>query len=282
MEALFEQIKGNDSVFLREEYVADSVIFHAIESARIAKDYVLYSDHKDVIMLFSANKDVKKVWIWTSSVVREDTQKIINICRFLKKQGIDKPEIYMKEEISDSMSDLYAVASGELNYEVRDEYSLQIFSTNTSPQKAELSDSEKIVKLDMSKDSDRQLLTDFYRSLSEEFRWTAKFDRKINEYFALEHYALIKDGKIISNAAVGSPTEVYLRVKSVATVTDMRNQGCAHKVLSYVTEQILASGKSPILYAHVGNKAAMALWAKNNYKSYGKLSLLKVGRGVRA
>lgn len=282
MEALFEQIKGNDSVFSQEEYKADSIVFHAIESARIAEGYVLYSDHKDVIMLFSANKEVKKVWIWTSSVVREDTQKIINICRFLKNQGIDKPEIYMKKEISDSMSDLYAVASGELNYEVRDEYSLQIFSTDSAFSKVELSAGEKIVKLDMSKDSNRRLLTNFYRSLAEEFRWTTKFDRKINEYFALEHYALIKDGRIISNAVVGSPTEVYLRVKSIATVADMRKQGYAHKVLSYVTKEILSKGKAPILYAHIGNKAAMALWTKNNYKSYGKLSLLKVGSGVRA
>ncbi|MGN0537981.1 MAG: GNAT family N-acetyltransferase [Acutalibacteraceae bacterium] len=277
MELLFDKIDGNDKVFSQQEYISDAVVFHAIESARIAEGYALFSDHKDVIMLFTAKKDSKRVWIWTSSAVREETKKIIDICRFLKKQGIDKPEIYIKEEIADSMSDLYAVASGELNYEVRDEYSLQIFGLDTAPKQAELSADEKIVKLDMSKESDRQLLTDFYRSLSEEFRWTTKFDRKLNEYFALEHYALIKDGRIVSNAVVGSPTAVYLRVKSIATLSELRNQGYAYKVLAYVSDKILSSGKSPILYAHVGNKAAMALWAKSNYKPYGKLSLLKVG-----
>ncbi len=277
MDVLFDKIKGNDSVFSQEEYISDSVVFHAIESARMSENYILYSDHKDIIILLSARMGSHKVWIWTSSVVCDDMQKIINICRFLKKQGLDKPEIYIKNEIAGSMSDLYAVASGELNYEVRDEYSLQIFGLDTVPKQAELSENEKIVKLDTSSESDRKLLKDFYLSLAEEFRWTLKFDRKLDEYLALDHYALIKDGRIVSNAVVGSPTAVYLRVKSIATLAELRNQGYAYKVLVYVSQKILDSGKSPILYAHVGNKAAMALWSKTNYKPYGKLSLLKVG-----
>ena len=277
MEILFDKINEKDTVFEQEEYKQDSVVFHAIESARFALGYYsIFSDHKDVIIMFSAKKGSKKVWIWTSSAVCDDTQKIINICRFLNKQDIPKPEIYIKEEISASMSDLYAVASGELNYEIQDEYSLRIFGLKDGSE-ATLQDGDKIVELDTFNEENRRLLTDFYRSLSDEFHWTHKFDRKLREYFDLQHFALINNGEIISNAAVGGATDRFLRIKSLATLEDLRNRGFAFKVLQYTSAKILESGKRPILYSHIGNKPAMALWSKAGYSPIGKLCLLKVG-----
>lgn len=275
MKILFDKIKSNDSVFLQPEYLQDSVLFNAIESAKGMTGFSVFSDHKDVILLLPP-KGSKKVWVWTSSAVRENTQKMIDICRFLKNQNIPKAEIYLKQEISAFMSDLYALASSEIYYDVKDEYSLRIFGLDALPESVALSSDEKIVTLNMSDEGDKKLLKDFYSSLSKEFGWTLKFDRKINEYFTLKHFALIKEGKIISNAAIGSATERFLRVKSIATLQDMRNQGYAFKVLRHTSAQILEEGKEPILYAHVGNKSAMALWSKSGYTSRGKLSLLKV------
>ena len=60
----FDKISGNDAIFKNPEYIADSIIFNAIESARNDEGYELYSDHKNVII--STPKKGNRVWIWTS------------------------------------------------------------------------------------------------------------------------------------------------------------------------------------------------------------------------
>ena len=46
----FDRISGDDEIFRNPEYIADSIIFNSIESARNDESYELYSDHKNVII----------------------------------------------------------------------------------------------------------------------------------------------------------------------------------------------------------------------------------------
>ena len=103
----FDKISGNDAIFKNPEYIADSIIFNAIESARNDESYELYSDHKNVII--STAKKGSRVWIWTSSMIKNDTSKLIDICRFLCDCNIPKVEIYVKQDVSGNLSDLYAL-----------------------------------------------------------------------------------------------------------------------------------------------------------------------------
>ena len=83
MAAKFDKITGSDEIFNNPEYIADSLIFNSIESARNEDTHNMYSDHKNVII--STQKTGHKVWIWTSSAIKDDIDMLISICRFLSE-----------------------------------------------------------------------------------------------------------------------------------------------------------------------------------------------------
>lgn len=271
----FDKISGVDTIFKNPEYISDSIIFNSIESARNEHNYNLYSDHKSVIILTS--KTSHKVWIWTSSSIKDDTNKLIDICRFLRDQKIPKAEIYVKQDVSSNLSDLYALTSLDINYVVKDEFSLAVFTyegeeiKNTEPES-----DEKIILIDKNNPEHVALVTDFYKSLCEEFRWTDKFDRKVGEYLNMELYGLVKNGKMIANTAIGSRTENYIRIKSVAVLADERQKGYGYKMTVFAVNKIKERGLTPMLYTHIGNRSAMALWKKSGFKQKDKLYLIKV------
>ena len=178
----FDKISGNDAIFKNPEYIADSIIFNAIESARNDESYELYSDHKNVII--STAKKGSRVWIWTSSMIKNDTSKLIDICRFLRDCNIPKVEIYVKQDVSGNLSDLYALASLDLDYVVKDEFSLAVF-TQKKKDKADmpaLTDGEEIIKINRENPEHKKLITEFYEQCKDEFRWNGgKFERKVDE-----------------------------------------------------------------------------------------------------
>lgn len=271
----FDKISSADAIFSNPEYIADSIIFNSIESARNEHNYTLYSDHKNVII--STSKKGHKVWIWTSSSIKDDTTGLIDICRFLRDCNIPQAEIYLKQDVAGNFSDLYALTTLELNYNVKDEFSLAVFTyTGEKIENISVADDEKIIFIDKNNPEHIALITEFYKSLSSEFRWTNKFERKLNEYLDMELYSLVKNGKIIAAAAVGGRTENYLRLKSVAVLADWRQKGYGYIMTVYALNKIKALDLTPVLYTHVGNKAAMALWAKCGLKQKDRLYLLKI------
>ena len=272
----FDKISGNDAIFKNPEYIADSIIFNAIESARNDESYELYSDHKNVII--STSKKGSRVWIWTSSAIRNDTSKLIDICRFLRDCNIPKVEIYVKQDVSGNLSDLYALASLDLDYVVKDEFSLAVF-TQKSRDKSdiELGEGEEIIHVDKNNPEHKKLITEFYGQCKDEFRWHGeKFDRKVEEYLNMELYALVKNKKAVSVAVIGSTTEDYIRIKSIAVLKPERRKGFGTKICTFVSNAIKDKGHTPMLYSHVGNKSAMALWSKTGFKLNDKLYLLKI------
>lgn len=271
-----DKITGTDEIFKNPEYLADSVIFNAIESARQEEGYDLYSDHRNVII--STSQKGHRVWIWTASAIKNDTAKLIDICRFLRDCHIPKAEIYVKQDVSGNLSDLYALTSLDLDYVVKDEFSLAVF-TQKSMAKAEMpaaKDGETILHVDRRNPEHVRMVRDFYEQCREEFGWQEKFDRKVEEYLAMELYALVKDGKIMALAAIGSKTDEYMRIKSLAVLKHERRKGYGTKMCTFVSNVIKDSGHLPILYSHVGNAPAMALWNKTGFKLNNKLYLLKI------
>ena len=277
MATKFEKIAGNDSIFNNKEYIADSIIFNSIESARSAFDCKIYSDHKNVIILFANNSP--RIWLWTSDTIKDDTNKLIDICRFLRDSNVPKAEIYLKDEVAGTFSDLYALTTLEINYSVKDEFSLAVYTYNKKNQEIEIPElekDEKIIKVDKDNEAHKKLVTDFYMQLKDEFRWNDKFERKVNEYLQMEFYALVKDGRMIANAVIGGKTEQYLRIKSIAVLSDERCKGFGYKMCLFALNKIRERNLTPILYTHVGNKSAVALWGKSGFSVKEKLYLLKI------
>ncbi len=272
----FDRISGNDEIFRNPEYIADSIIFNSIESARNDESYELYSDHKNVII--STAKKGNRVWIWTSSNIKNDTAKLIDICRFLRDRKIPKAEIYVKQDVSSNLSDLYALASLDLDYVVKDEFSLAVF-TQKKKEKSEmpaLGDDEQIIRINKENPEHIKLIRDFYEQCRDEFRWNEKFERKVEEYLNTELYALVKNKRAVAVASVGSTTDDYIRIKSVAVLKTERNKGFGTKMCTFVSNIIKDRGHTPMLYSHVGNPSAMALWNKTGFKLNDKLYLLKI------
>lgn len=278
MATKFEKIAGNDEIFSNKEYIADSIIFNSIESARTAPDCKIFSDHKNVIILFANNSP--RIWLWTSDAIKDDTNKLIDICRFLRDCNIPKAEIYLKEEVSGSFSDLYALTTLEINYSVKDEFSLAVYTytgKNTEEKtRSLLSEDEEIIRIDKNNEKHKKLVVDFYSQLKDEFRWNDKFERKVNEYLDMEFYALVKSGKMIANAVIGGKTDRYLRIKSIAVLENERCKGFGYKMCLFALDKIRERDLTPILYTHVGNKSAVALWSKSGFSLKEKLYLLKI------
>ena len=274
----FERISGNDDIFNHKEYVSDSLIFNAIESDRNDEEYSIFSDHKNVIIMTSPKGP--RVWLWTSSAIKDDTNKLIDISRFIRDQKIKGAEIYLKQDVSGNFSDLYALTTLEINYTVKDEFSLAVYTYNNEPVEGadnkEPDKGEKIIRIDKDNENDVKLLKDFYTKLKDEFRWHEKFDRKINEYLNAELYALVKDGEIIADAVIGGGTDDYMRIKSVAVLADKRRCGFGYKICSYAVNRIKDRSLTPVLYTHIGNVSAVALWSKVGFRMKDKLYLLKI------
>ncbi len=276
MAAKFEQIAGNDEIFNNKEYQADAIIFNTIESARTTQNHKIYSDHKNVIILFSNNSP--RIWLWTSDAIKDDTNKLIDICRFLRDSNVPKAEIYLKEEVSSVFSDLYALTTLEINYSVKDEFSLAVYIHSCKGEAVHpaLDNDEEIIHIDKNNETHRKLVFEFYKQLENEFNWTGKLERKVNEYLNMDFFALVKNGKMIANAVIGGQTEQYLRIKSVAVLADERRKGYGYKMCLFALDKIREKGLTPILYTHVGNKSAVALWNKSGFNVKEKLYLLKI------
>ena len=86
----------------------------------------------------------------------------------------------------------------------------------------------------------------------------------------------MKNKKAVAVAAIGSTTEDYIRIKSIAVLKSERNKGFGTKICAFVANTIKDRGHTPMLYSHVGNKSAMALWNKTGFKLNDKLYLLKI------
>ena len=141
----------------------------------------------------------------------------------------------------------------------------------------ELGSGEEIIHIDKNKPEHKKMITEFYEQCKEEFRWNdGKFDRKVEELLNLEMYALVKDKKAVAVAAIGSTTEDYIRIKSIAVLKPERQKGFGTKICTFVSNTIKDKGHTPMLYSHVGNKSAMALWSKTGFKLNNKLYLLKI------
>lgn len=272
METIFEKINGDDEIFKNPEYISDSIIFNAIESARGDDSFNIFTDHKNVII--STPKNGNRVWIWTSSSIKSDTSKLVSICRFLRDCNIPKVEIYVKQDISGNLSDLYAITSLDLDYVVKDEFSLAVF-TYQGDKKTD-TDSKGIIRIDKDDPEHLKLINGFYSACKDEFRWNDRFERKVNEYLNMELYAYVENGRILAIGAIGSHTQHYIRITSIAVLKEERRRGLGYKMCSFIVDRILENGKTPMLYAHIGNAAGMALWKKTGFKLRDKLYLLKI------
>ena len=272
MATTFERISRDDEIFNGAEYKNDALLFNYIESARFTDEPDIYSDHKNSVILLP--KEGSRVWIWTSSAIKTDTSRLIDICRFVRDSKIVKPEIYLKHEVSDNFSDLYAIATSEYGYVVKDELSLAALVYDGEHFEAD-DDNVAIIHVDKNNPEHVRLVNGFYQACCDEFHWHDKLDRKIREYLDMQLYAYVKDGRMLANTVIGGHTDDYIRIKSVAVLAGERHKGIGYKMCRYIINRITSCDKKPVLYTHTKNAAAMGLFKKAGFRIHDKIYLIK-------
>ena len=113
-----------------------------------------------------------------------------------------------------------------------------------------------------------QLIVEFLsEAMCEKSTWGEKIQRILQE---IRYFALIRaDGKIVSIARVYECGNGLCRVSDVYTKPSYRNKGYARKLVTYLTEQIVASGDMACLHVDQHNPVSNHLYQTIGYK-YGE------------
>lgn len=269
MSDIIKKISSDDIVFESKGYIEDKLAFNYIEGARTIDSAELFSDSKRVVICHKP--DHNGVWIWTANDVYDDKNLVIEIAKTIKDFHIEKPEFFTKPEIAQIFSDIYALVSNNLDYHIRDEFSLGVYKYNGIDHKV---DENSAVLLYNKKYS--QNLLDFYRSLSDEFSWESGRAEKMYEQISkLNTYMLLKNSEIISICAIAKANDEYSFISSVATKKNYRNCGYGSLVTSFASIETIKKGKKLMIYANKGNEAANKTFKKAGFILVDEIHLIK-------
>lgn len=84
-------------------------------------------------------------------------------------------------------------------------------------------------------------------------------------FFMGNYYGIFKDNKLVSITGQRMQNDEFIEVSAVVTHPDYTKRGLAKQLVSYVTKEIIATGKHPILHATRINPA-LKLYEKLGYK----------------
>lgn len=262
-------ITADNAIFSSDAYLNDKVTFNYIETSKQLNSTQLYSDGKYAVICRKDNH--KNIWIWTNDEIQNDVDFIMEIAKTVKDFGITKPEFFTKPNIAQVFSDMYALVSNDLDYQIKDEFSLGAYKyvysdTNTD-------DSITVQKYNK---KHYDALLDFYKNLSDEFCWEA--DRAKNMVDLCEKistFVLFKNGDIISVCAISDNQGKFCAVRSVATKQTERNKGYGTLVTSIASASLSKKDKTIMVYANKGNESAISTFKKSGFHLVGNIHLIK-------
>lgn len=266
---IFNQIDKDDSIFSSPSYDSDRLIFNYIEGARRSGNAEIFSDGKYAIIC--RKKGHCNIWIWTCSDKSDDIDLIIETAKKVCELNIEKPEIFIRPEVAQKFSDMYALLSKDLDYQIKDEFSLGVYLYTYK--ETELSDDVSIAKYEKKYND---ALYDFYSKLKNEFNWHDDYIKKtLKKYTEMNTFMLLKNNVILSVVVIGNSDGKFAGVRSVATLPEYRKKGYATALISMASNVISKDGVSVMLYSNKGNKSAAAVWKKAGFKYLGDIHLIK-------
>lgn len=263
----FQKIDRTHPIFDSLKYTKDRLLFNYIEGARRFDDNELYTDGELAVICRKHNHS--SVWIWTSINASDDVDLLIAIAEKITSFNIDQPEIFIRSEIAERFSDIFALVTKQLDYQPNDTYSLgaYVYKSNT------YQDTDAVVEK-MTSENQREIIESFYSDLQNEFRWNdEKKKHFINEYSIMEGYVLKINDQPVSVAIIDAGSGKTADIRSLATLKDYRNKGYATALTSFIVK----SGNGDIMvYSNKGNKAAAKVWQKVGFVPIGEITLIIV------
>ncbi|MBQ8538534.1 MAG: GNAT family N-acetyltransferase [Ruminococcus sp.] len=263
------RISANDDIFERPDFLEDRLVFNYIDNARQDESTEFYSDEKHVIVC--RKKDNKSVWIWTDNETSTNVDIVANIAKVVKEFNVQGLEFFTKPQIAQIFSDMYALVSNELDYQVKSEYSLgtYVFSPKSTLQ------NDDITVLKYNKKFFDKLLG-FYMELKDEFHWSEeKAERMVKKFTKLNVYLLLKNSEIISVCVISNDTDNCSSIRSVATKQSQRNNGYGTLVTNISSVMHQKADTTLMLYANNGNRSAVSTFKKAGFELIGNVHLIK-------
>ena len=262
-------ITADNEIFSSEAYLNDKLTFNYIETSKQYENTQLYSDSKRVIICRKYNH--QNVWIWTDNELPNDMDFVIEIAKVVKDFGIAKPDFFTKPNIAQAFSDMYAIVSNDLDYQIKDEFSLGAYKYVGSD--VTVDDCLTVQKYHK---KFFDTLLDFYNDLADEFCWENNRAKKMVELCEKSStYVLLKNGDIISVCSISDKQGEFCSVRSVATKKSERNKGYGTLVTSFASASISKKGKIIMVYTNKGNKGASNTFKKAGYQLVGDIHLIK-------
>lgn len=263
------RIHSTDDVFKSQDFLNNKLSFNYIDGARKSDETELFSDKKRVIIC--RKKDNKSVWIWTDDDVCDDIDTVIAIANKVREFDVPNLEFYTKPNLAKVFSDMYALVSSDLDYQIKNEFSLGAF---------------KFIGKDINENTDVTVLKynkkyseafyNFYDSLKNEFNWSnEKLKETVAKFSTFNSYLLLKNSEIISVCVIRNDSDDYSSIRSVATKKEYRNQGFATIVTNTACKQETKHGKQIMLYANKGNQSAVSTFKKAGFELKGEVHLIK-------
>ena len=263
------KISADDEVFQNSEYLNDRLIFNYIDGARQSDKAEFYSDRKRVIIC--RKKDSKSVWIWTDDDVYNDIDAVITIAKAIREFGTSGLEFFTKPNLTQIFSDMYALISSDLDYQVKSEFSLGAYRFSGR----KLPDDNSVTVLKYNKKFSDALLK-FYMELKDEFHWSEeKVNSTVKKFTTYNTYLLLKNSQIMSVCVIRNDSDKLSSIRSVATKQSERNKGYATIITNSSSLIHSKNGTSVMLYTNDGNKSAVTTFKKAGYELIGKVHLIK-------
>lgn len=263
------RISANDYIFENPGFVEDRLVFNYIDNARQIDSTEFFSDNKHVIIC--RKKDNNSVWIWTDNETSSNVEIVANIAKTVREFNTQGLEFYTKPQVAQIFSDMYALASNELDYQVKSEYSLgaYVFAPKVSLK------SDDITVLKYNKKFFDKLLS-FYTQLKDEFHWSEeKVESMVKKFEKLNTYLLLKNSEIISVCVISNDTDKCSSIRSVATKPTQRNNGYGTLVTNISCAMHKKADTTLMLYANNANLSAVSTFKKAGFELIGDVHLIK-------
>ena len=270
MSIVIEKIDNTDEVFSIEQYVNDRLSFNYIEGARKHDSAEFFSDKKHIIICKKENNN--SVWIWTDDEICDNKDAVIAIANTIKSFDTPFLQFFMKPNIASIFSDIYALVSCELDFRVKEEFSLGVYKFSSN--KMQLPDDLGVIKYNK-KYSDE--LFEFYQSFQKDFHWSdEKLKKIVDKYKTLNTYMLLKDGELLSVCVLCDDDGDYSSIRSLVTKHEHRNKGYGALLSNITCQKSEKGGKEKImLYANNANSSAISAFKKAGFKHSGDVFLIK-------
>ncbi len=266
---VFNAIAHDDPIFSTAEYDKDRLVFNYIEGIRNEHEHELYSDGKYAIICRKKNN--RAVWIWTHKDSYDNLELIMAIAKKVVEINVHKPYFFVKPDIAQVFSDMFALYTNDLDYQIKDELSLNVYKFS----QLKLEHKEDVTVQRYNKKLKPQLL-DFYSTFKEEFKWNDKrIQRIFDKYSKLNTYVLLKNSKIVAVAVLGNKDGDYSGLHSVATIIEERRNGYGSYITNIASHKTLKESKGVMLYTNKGNSIANKTFEKAGFEHVGNIHLIR-------